>query len=244
MKFIESVLLTKLVTFGCSYTQGTFTDPNKPWPSILSQLLSLDLDNQGDGGSSNKQIWYTACNYQNFTESDIVVFNWTHIGRHTIITNPVDHDKAEYDKIECSNRKQIRKNPTLRPWLMKKHSKQERTKRNISNHLVKQANAYYNLLYDEYDTIVDMSMMMNHIDLMIKNTFKCPQVYHFVTYPDHIADKEVFNRVQVPSIYILEFREKYGKVSKDDNHPNEQAHFHYAHSIYEHITGDKAHETS
>ena len=94
--------MTRLVTFGCSYTYGEgFPDcerlseqdkhagvlrpsPSKfAWPSLLAEQLSVPLDNCSFPGISNSAILDRILKY-NFQKGDIVCILWTHRVRSTV----------------------------------------------------------------------------------------------------------------------------------------------------------------
>lgn len=81
--------MSRLITFGCSYTFGTglpdckagATESSKlGWPSILSNKLNLELVNISSAGASNFEILNNIINF-NFKESDTVAIMWTHYVR-------------------------------------------------------------------------------------------------------------------------------------------------------------------
>lgn len=84
-------MFDQLITFGCSNTYGlglkdcyTKKDNKTPsihaWPSILGQLLNLQVVNLSNPASSNKQIWKTILN-TTLTKKDLVIVNWSHFDR-------------------------------------------------------------------------------------------------------------------------------------------------------------------
>ena len=78
--------MQRLVTFGDSYTFGQGLDGTNiahrhphpdAWPEHLGKMLGVDtVINMSCPGSSNKQIWLTALNFE-FQQGDIVVFCWS-----------------------------------------------------------------------------------------------------------------------------------------------------------------------
>jgi len=83
--------MSRLITFGCSYTYGEglpdvkripiIDQPSSPsklgWASLLSQNLGLELVNMGYPGSSNTEILYNILTFD-FKEDDTVIIMWTH----------------------------------------------------------------------------------------------------------------------------------------------------------------------
>ena len=85
--------MSRLITFGCSYTYGEglpdvklnlLRNPKAPsklsWTKILSDELGLELVNVSFPGSSNTEILYNILTF-NFQPDDIVVVMWTHCVR-------------------------------------------------------------------------------------------------------------------------------------------------------------------
>lgn len=87
--------MSRLITFGCSYTYGTGLPdcknwmfdklhnlkPSKMgWASLLADKLQLELDNESFPGSSNTEIMYNVLKY-NYHKDDTVVIMWTHYVR-------------------------------------------------------------------------------------------------------------------------------------------------------------------
>lgn len=95
--------MNTLHTFGCSYTAGydTFfrieycnyrkfkggTYP-KIWAELLSEKLSLDLNNYGIGASSNYEIFQTFCdNVDQLKEKDVVIIGWSFKERFRLVND-------------------------------------------------------------------------------------------------------------------------------------------------------------
>lgn len=94
--------MSRLIAFGCSNTFGQglpdchFVNksgrsypglhPSKhAWPAKLGKLLNVEqVINMGKPGSSNKQIWHTAINFE-FEPDDFVVCHWSLVHRSCII---------------------------------------------------------------------------------------------------------------------------------------------------------------
>lgn len=103
--------MNRIVAFGCSHTYGScledcvvFSDehqmylpkdePSKlAWPSILGQLMSLGVINKSRPGASNKEILWSLLHYKDFSNSDIVIIQWTHLTRHLIINESAKDSK-------------------------------------------------------------------------------------------------------------------------------------------------------
>jgi hypothetical protein len=132
--------MNNLYTFGCSYTAEYDTDISdnykkykqyrgdfpKTWPKLLSESLSLNLKNFGQGASGNDEIFVTFCqNCYNFDKDDIVIVGWTFIERYRIAigNNPYDWErlgpgKITPNKISQNTHDEITINRTLRPYII------------------------------------------------------------------------------------------------------------------------------
>jgi hypothetical protein len=98
--------MTRLITFGCSYTQGIGLDglnsrahhyydsplesvlkiqsaSKDAWPHLLANHLGLECINLGRGGSSPKYIFQMIREFE-FQKTDIVVVQWPDPSRHVI----------------------------------------------------------------------------------------------------------------------------------------------------------------
>jgi len=87
--------MSRLITFGCSYTYGTglpdcknflfdklhnFKPSKMGWAHKLSEKLDMSLVNESFPGSSNTEIMYNILKY-NYKKDDVVVIMWTHYVR-------------------------------------------------------------------------------------------------------------------------------------------------------------------
>lgn len=90
--------MSRLVAFGCSYTQGIGLSPDMAsagtkkksplaWPKVTADLLGIGCANMGLGGCSPKMVSYTITNFD-FRPDDIVVVMWPHRSRYVIIGDP------------------------------------------------------------------------------------------------------------------------------------------------------------
>jgi hypothetical protein len=131
--------MNSLFTFGCSYTaeydekmssnykkykefRGDFP---KSWPMLLSDLLSLELINYGQGAAGNDEIFITFCQKCNdFKKNDVVIIGWTFIERYRIAVGNKKNDwqrlgpgKINESRISQNTHDEITINRTLRPYL-------------------------------------------------------------------------------------------------------------------------------
>lgn len=119
--------MSRIITFGCSYTYGhglpdCFIPPDGPglkhsqqaWPSMLAQKLQKELLNTSYPGSSNLHILWKLFNTE-FEKDDVVVILWTHFVRiffsklylDSSITNWVKYENAEAHKLRLSEGENI-----------------------------------------------------------------------------------------------------------------------------------------
>jgi len=106
--------MSRLVTFGCSYTYGhgledCHIEPESPgpnpskyaWPNLLGQRLGLDVVNCSNPGASNIHILWKLLNFD-FTDDDLCVIMWTHFGREPFSNLKYDSDNIDWDNYETS----------------------------------------------------------------------------------------------------------------------------------------------
>jgi hypothetical protein len=206
----------RLITFGCSLTYGDgLTDKTSAWPYILGKQLELSVANKAVPGFSNKQIWLACLKYEAFKPTDTVVILWSHLPRYTVLNN--------YDSIE--------KNTTYRigelDW--------EHTPKALN----KKLNSYFNDVFDEFDSKLDLYGKINHIDLHLKNIYKCNKVYHFVQddyilWDENQFNSQSWNKINIPKIFMGEMRKQY-PLANDNSHPGVECHSEYANKVFEWI---------
>ena len=61
--------MSRLITFGCSLTQGQALEENVSysklaWPYRLAEKMQLDCVNAGQNGASAKKIWFNILNFK------------------------------------------------------------------------------------------------------------------------------------------------------------------------------------
>jgi hypothetical protein len=81
----------RLVTFGCSLTQGFALDgpksrkpSKKSWPSVLGSFFDCPVVNNGYPGASNKEIHWNILNFD-FKPNDVVLVLWSYKDRWCVI---------------------------------------------------------------------------------------------------------------------------------------------------------------
>lgn len=79
--------MSRLITFGCSFTFGTgLKDTKDSWPSVLGQLTGRKVINKGVPGASNLEILNNILSFK-FREDDLVVVGWTYCHRDLIFNS-------------------------------------------------------------------------------------------------------------------------------------------------------------
>lgn len=102
--------MNRLVAFGCSFTYGhgladCHVDPNYPgpepsklaWPSILSDLLKLQVINRSRPGASNLHILWNLLNFE-FKKDDTCFILWTYFHRYIYSILNEDPSKSLWDE--------------------------------------------------------------------------------------------------------------------------------------------------
>lgn len=89
--------MKRLVTFGCSNTQGQGLENPKEevWGAVLASHLGRELVNVGKQGASNKYIAYSIEQF-NFLPNDLVIISWSFLNRYSILQDPKDLVKNIY----------------------------------------------------------------------------------------------------------------------------------------------------
>lgn len=102
--YFERILMSRLVTFGCSMTYGHGledcigedmispgpTPSNYAWPVILGNKLHRSVVNLGEPGASNKKILFNIID-TNIKEDDEVVILWTFPHRDLIVNKDLGY---------------------------------------------------------------------------------------------------------------------------------------------------------
>lgn len=207
----------RLITFGCSLTYGVgLKDRRKQsWSAKLGNMLGLKVINNGIPGACNKQIYIHALK-QKYSKNDVVVFSWSFVHRHTIITNY----------------RNLRDNVTLRMCQPGATKKQKQV-----------LDTYFLDIWQERDAVLNFHTQANHIDLLLKSVYNC-KVYHLVqsrrpyTWTKiHHGVSDTWNFINFPQIYLEDIRSQY-PLGTDEQHPGQECHAEYAKQIYEWIKNE------
>ena len=77
----------KIMTIGCSNTEGVGVDDKDTWPELLSSMIPNSVNiNLGHGGRSNDYICRTLLTFYDFFEPDLVIILYTNLHRKEIYT--------------------------------------------------------------------------------------------------------------------------------------------------------------
>ena len=131
----------RLVTFGCSYTNGAYLDSQKLWPAVLADHLEIPCVNRGVGGAGNLEILWYILNFK-FEPTDIVVIMWSNFTRDHIFS------AGGFNRIRKTN------DPLTRYWVLT-HTDYDSNIRNWiyiqhADLYIKQFSKVYHLLGGDY----------------------------------------------------------------------------------------------
>lgn len=77
----------KIMTIGCSNTEGVGVDDKNTWPALLSSMIPNSVNvNLGHGGRSNDYICRTLLTFYDFFKPDLVIILYTNLHRREIYT--------------------------------------------------------------------------------------------------------------------------------------------------------------
>jgi hypothetical protein len=141
--------MSRLVTFGCSYTYGhgledCHIEPKSPgpspskyaWPNLLGQMLGLDVVNCSNPGASNIHILWKLLNFD-FTDDDLCVIMWSHFGREPFSNLKYDSGNIDWDNYETNVVKSLpmlsRENIVIRNIINIHHGYLHLTNKNIKH---------------------------------------------------------------------------------------------------------------
>ena len=198
--------MSRLITFGCSYTYGEglpdvkripiIDQPSSPsklgWAHLLSQHLGLELVNMGFPGSSNTEILYNILTFD-FKEDDTVVVMWTHPVRDIV-----------FDKWTPI----IFMRKRLGPW-SKEKNKSTMWKINIQDYIIK------------------TWMCIHHADLLLTS-----KKLKYIHYPYDITEIEPhqINKIKINNLYTHGF---YNLDKVPDGHPGIKSNIATAQQMYD-----------
>ena len=202
--------MTRLVTFGCSYTYGQALPdcwinnsykiakagpvPSKyAWPALLGKKLNLEVVNLSLPGSSNKKIWHKIVNATLYPD-DIVVVAWTHLSRHCLITS-----KSQYINIG--------------PWEDKSPI----------------GDSFFRFFNNNYDLSIDLNLRMSHISQYLCN--KNIKNYHLFSVKDDV-NIELYNNCNLLNV---NFQDYHIDKALDNKHPGVKSQSKFTKKLYKEI---------
>ena len=234
-KVFNRVEKNRLISFGCSHTQGDalpdWHRENQPkskyaWGEIASQELNIPThDNQGHGGASNRHILYNILNYEFVPEKDIVAILWTYTHRRTIWHDNKNFPKSEhwgnwrYDKCYEDTKTRVQK---IRPYPYKGPLGHN------DDVVPADQKKWYYYFYSVYDTILQTAQSIHHAKMyldslgipnyhMLQSILQIDQLKH--------ASDDIKYLLDFPFIHA--FFDKYQKIpplAKDNSHAGPNAH--------------------
>ncbi len=160
-------MMTKLYTFGCSYTFGQGLDDlpksfkNNPtpispsklvWTNHVATALGYELVNLAVPGISNRQIVHIVLNELPYIDpKGKVIIHWTHIGRKMIFTDDPSRCNGPGKTFKNVRHNAISHIEKISPWIKTETSEN-----------------YYKHIGNEFDWCHDAIMLMDYIDLKLK----------------------------------------------------------------------------
>ncbi len=160
--------MSRLVTFGCSFTYGhglpdcrydgdseEYNDPKQvespskyAWPQVAADTLGVECVNMAKPGIGNKHILYRIVNFD-FEPTDIVVVMWSYFDRHSVILNNGSVEDLSAWRISDDNQES-----TAEP-----------------GYTAQASNAYYvsPRLASEMDSLFSNAIYINYADSFLKN---------------------------------------------------------------------------
>jgi hypothetical protein len=77
----------KIMSIGCSFTEGVGVNDNQTWPSNFSKMIPNGVDlNFGCGGRSNDYIVRCLLSYYDYVKPDLVLIMYTFLNRREVYT--------------------------------------------------------------------------------------------------------------------------------------------------------------
>jgi hypothetical protein len=144
--------MSRLIAFGCSYTYGhgledCHVEPNNPglshsklaWPSLLANMLNLEVVNCSNPGASNIHIFWKLLNFK-FNDDDLCVVMWSHFGRQPFSNLKYNSSIIEWDNYDRGVIKRLpeleEENLVIRNFISIHHGYSYLVSKNISHHFV------------------------------------------------------------------------------------------------------------
>jgi len=179
--------MKRLVTFGCSNTQGQglVNAEEEVWGAVLARHLGREFINKGKQGASNKYIAYSIEQFD-FLPNDLAIISWSFLDRYSIIHDPKDFQGDEFiTDIHHSRTKES-----------------------------DEAGAYFHLFHNDYDSNFMNKVYIDYsIDLLLYKQIEFKQIYF---YRDQLVDNR-HNRTNTFAFFFFPFYHNYPKSTDNSH---------------------------
>tara|TARA_B100000900_G_scaffold112299_1_gene93925 strand:- start:2830 stop:3525 length:696 start_codon:yes stop_codon:yes gene_type:complete len=224
--------MSRLITFGCSLTQGQALEDGVEysklsWPYKLADKLNLECVNRGQNGASAKKIWFNILNFD-YQPDDTVVILWTHMDRWCILYE-MNTGKIEYQDWDIY--------PDQKDEYRDTTSKTDVGLKDLNPGLYNEEDKLMLMWYENFHTEIDMTMQyylhVAHANSWLKN--KVSKVYNVkASESNRVA---WFNEVPFLETEMDTMQETY-PTALDGHHPGALAMEKFAESIYDEMLNE------
>lgn len=190
----------KLVTFGCSFTYGHGlsdciaedgsngpTASEQAWPSILSKLTGMKVDNASKPGSSNLMITKAIVDYPKYTKDTVVVVMWSNNDRETIYN---DDGKKKLHML---------------PGFLDDHMPGTFWFDKNENEFKRTVTTYYENYHEDWNATLNQMIRMNFVHAFLKN--KGIKSFHIQS-RQHATDSNYFDKFLLKNLNFKYFNYK------------------------------------
>lgn len=212
--------MKRLITFGCSNTEGQGLDNPEVevWGAVLARHLGRKFVNKGRQGASNKYIAYSIEQF-NFLPDDFVIISWSFLDRYSILHDPNDFEKDDFESttsiLSLRNRN----------FITDIHHS------NADNKLNEVSGTYYHLFHNDYDSNFINKVFIDYsIDLLLYKQIEFKQIYFSRVEYINCRNRHLENF----PFYFLPFFENYPKGT-DDQHMGKEGNKALGDAMYQHI---------
>jgi len=179
--------MKRLVTFGCSNTQGQgLVNPKEEvWGAVLAKHLGRDFVNKGKQGASNKYIAYSIEQF-NFLPNDLAIISWSFLDRYSIINDPKDFDENEFIT-------------DIHPH----HTREDEA-----------SGVYYHLFHNDYDSkFINKIFIDFSVNILLYKQIEFKQIY----FSREESVNSRHSKTNTFSFYFLPFYENYPKSTDNSH---------------------------
>lgn len=201
--------MSRLVAFGCSYTYGhgltdCHIDPNLPgsepskfsWPSLLADMLNVEVVNCSDPGASNIHMLWKLINFE-FKKDDICVIMWSHFGRLPFSNLKYDPNNVIWENYDRSVIRSLpdidKENIIVKNCIVMHHAYSYLEMKNIKHMMVVAPNDLksYKFPYINIPSLnADITIQKYQSDLALDNLHPGPDTHKTIA-------KEIYNKINV-----------------------------------------------